>query len=104
MFSSKINANSYEFIGIYTLLLGVINGKRLEIKLYINTKYKYWSELTKDQKKYALMHAIGHLVGLEHSSEYDTSIMQPEAGLATNKISGMDFLLKIKFLFLNYIN
>ena len=46
---------------------------------------KYWSELTKDQKKYALMHAIGHLVGLEHSSEYDTSIMQPEAGLATNK-------------------
>lgn len=31
------------------------------------------------------MHAIGHLVGLEHSSEYDTSIMQPESGLATNK-------------------
>lgn len=77
------NANSMsssEFIRV----AGVINGN-VGNKIYINTKYKYWSELTKDQKKYALMHAIGHLVGLEHSSEYDTSIMQPEAGLATNK-------------------
>lgn len=77
------NANSMsssEFIRVD----GVVNGK-LGSRIYINTKYKYWSELTKDQKKYALMHAIGHLVGLEHSSEYDTSIMQPESGLATNK-------------------
>lgn len=48
--------------------------------IYIN-----WSEMPKEQKKYTLMHAIGHLVGLKHSSEYDTSIMQSESGLAANK-------------------
>ena len=53
--------------------------------IYINSKYKYWSELSREQKKYTIMHAIGHLVRLKHSSEYDTSIMQPESGLATNK-------------------
>lgn len=53
--------------------------------IYINSKYKYWSELSREQKKYTIMHAIGHLARLKHSSEYETSIMQPESGLATNK-------------------
>ena len=38
--------------------------------IYINSKYKYWSELSREQKKYTIMHAIGHLARLKHSSEY----------------------------------
>ncbi len=77
------NANSMSSSELIRVV-GITNGKPGD-NIYINSKYKYWSELTKEQKKYTLMHAIGHLVGLEHSSEYDTSIMQPESGLAANK-------------------
>lgn len=63
-------------------------------KIIINTNTKLWKTIDATQRKYAIMHAIGHLVGLGH---YDFSgkhypntiadpntIMQDERGLLQN--------------------
>ena len=63
-------------------------------EICINTKNKLWKTIDATQKKYAIMHALGHLVGCDHydfwASQYPNtisdpnSIMQDEQGLNEN--------------------
>ena len=47
-----------------TPLIGNLNGR-----ITINTGYYIWDYLDQDQRKYAIMHAMGHLIGLKDSDE-----------------------------------
>ena len=78
-----------------------IQGKPGEI--CINTKNKLWKKIDATQKKYAIMHALGHLVGCDHydfwASQYPgttsdpNSIMQNEQGLNENNTLWQGFTM-----------
>lgn len=72
-------------------------------EICINTKHKLWKAIDATQKKYAIMHALGHLVGCGHSDfmahQYQgtmpdpNSIMQDEQGLSENNSMWQGFTM-----------
>ena len=52
-----------------TPLIGNLNGR-----ITINTGYYIWDYLSQDQRKYAIMHAMGHLIGLKDSDEIESHV------------------------------
>lgn len=70
-------------------------------KIIINTNSKLWKKIDATQRKYAIMHAIGHLVGLGHydffGNHYQntvadpSTIMQDERGLNQNNTMWQGF-------------
>lgn len=65
----------------------VVNGYPTS-QICINTKHKYWKELDRNQKKYAMMNAIGRCVGLkdtDYMADPMGSIMLPYELLETDK-------------------
>ncbi len=76
----------------YSDLLTVIDPPltdRPATALWINPDHALWSQISSDQKKYLLMHALGHVIGLKDESGDDgfssSSIMLSHHKLSQNK-------------------
>ncbi|HIS21925.1 MAG TPA: hypothetical protein IAC09_00605 [Candidatus Cryptobacteroides intestinipullorum] len=77
-----------------TPLTGNLNGR-----ITINTGYYIWEYLDPSQRRYAIMHAIGHLIGLKDSDEFTShvtetnddkvnTIMRPSDEITTANVGG----------------
>lgn len=77
--SNNLNDRTYSFIKVSPMVFNPNNSS-----LAIDTNNTTWASLSMDQQKWAVVHALGLLVGLKPTEEYD-SIMKGVSGLSSDE-------------------